>query len=112
MTLSPAAARAQEVAKVILSQFGGGRFSVMTGAKSFLSGDDEGNPFLSFRLPGNFACQGINYVKVKLMPSDTYDVTFGKVRGTGFRVIAAETGIYAEDLRQVFTQATGLTTSL
>lgn len=99
-----------QVASTILQQLGGRRFSVMTGAKNF-TGDANS---LSFRLPGGggFCKDGINYVKVTLDASDTYSVVFSRIRGRKVTVVESFTDIYADSLREVFTRATGLQTSL
>lgn len=67
------------VATEILSQLGGNKFRVMTGAKHFL---DTGNG-LDFSLPGSggFCKDGINKVVIKLNSMDTYDIKFLKIRG-------------------------------
>ena len=99
-----------EVANTILQQLGGRKFIVMTGARNFV-GSDEG---LSFRLPGSggFCKAGINCVQVTLMPSDTYNVTFSRLRGDKLTVVSEFTDIYCDGLRELFTRETGLETSL
>ena len=47
-----------------------------------------------------------------LTPQDTYAVLFVKCRGIKNTVIAERDDAYAEDLRRVFTEVTGLDTSL
>lgn len=101
----------QQVAQIILEQLGGRKFAVMTGARNFMSSNDECGA-LSFRLPSNFAKEGINYVKVTLTGMDDYTLTFGKVRGLKYKVVDTREGIYAENLREVFKRVTGLDTSL
>jgi len=96
------------VARIILAQLGGNRFALMTGAKNMAGHSDA----LSFRLPSRFATGGINYVKVTLNAMDTYDLEFGKVWGSNYRVIDTARGIYADNLRRVFTATTGLDTTL
>jgi hypothetical protein len=104
------------VAKTILEQLGGRRFSVMTGAKNYTghgaSETDMGA--LSFRLPGSggFTKSGINYVKVTLTPSDVYSVEFGKVRGTKYTVVSKAEEVYCDMLQDVFCEHTGLFTSM
>lgn len=101
------------VPQIILSQLGGNRFAMMTGAKDFLA---DGNT-LSFRLPGSggFCKSGINKVTVTLDESDTYTVKFLKVRSgmSSVKVVTVSefSDIYAEDLRELFTRETGLVTS-
>jgi hypothetical protein len=101
------------VANTILSHLGGGRFTVMTGAKNYIGYDNA----LTFKLPGGggFTKNGINYVKITLDPSDTYTIEFCKWRGGKARKmteIAKVEGVYCDMLREVFTRYTGLYTSL
>lgn len=104
----------QQVARTILEQLGDERFSLMTGAKFFLSHPEGG---LSFQLPKKpgYTKDGINYVKVTLDPSDTYTVEFGKIgRGAkgGFTTVKIVKDVYAENLQTCFTHFTGLATHL
>jgi len=109
-TQTATAGETLSVAKTILAQLGGNRFTVMTGAKNYL-GDANS---LSFKLPtqANYTKDGINYVKITLSPSDTYTVEFGRVYGSKYRVISKYDGIYCDMLRDLFTDKTGLETSL
>lgn len=100
-----------EVATTIQQQLGGRMFAMMTGAKHFAAHTDERGA-LSFKLPSNFATRGINYVKVTLTAADDYTVEFGKVRGLKYQVLDRFEGIYAEQLRELFTRTTGLDTSM
>jgi len=94
----------QTIAKTILEQLGGNRFAQMTGAKNFVN-LGEG---LAFQL----ADRKINRVKVKLNGRDLYDVEFGQYRALEYKVKKTCTDVYAEDLQDVFTEATGLYTRL
>lgn len=98
------------VAETILEQLGGRRFRVMTGARNFIGCAT----YLSFRLPGarGFTKQGINYVRIELMPSDTYTVTFSRIRSTNVAVISKHENIYCDALQELFTRETGLATHL
>lgn len=113
----------QQIASVILQQIGGGAFRVMTGARSFLS-IDKG---IQFRLPSNFARNGINCVRIKLNADDLYDIEFGKIsnktsetlKGTGrgvkmpvYDTISEVEGVYGDQLARVFSEETGLDTSM
>jgi hypothetical protein len=106
--------RALAVANTILEQLGGGRFVAMTGAKA-LTACDEG---LRMKLPGNLTRQRINWVEVKLDPSDTYTLTFAserRPRGKAWAertVIETVDAVYCDQLRDVFEHVTGLATSL
>jgi hypothetical protein len=98
-----------QVAQTILQQLGGNKFIAMTGAKSFVGGTDR----LMFSLPANFAKGGINKVRITVTPADLYNVEFMKIRGVqSVKVIAEVDGVYAEDLRRIFTSETGLDTHL
>jgi len=98
------------VAQTILEQLGGRRFLVMTGAKN-LAGDEKSLQFQLPRTPG-FVKDGITNVRIELAPSDTYTLTFFKVRGIKIAEIAKETDVYADMLRRVFTERTGLECTL
>lgn len=99
----------QVIAKEILKQLGGYQFNMMTGARNHAAIKDG----LSFRIPGHgFSKGGINYVKIVLMPSDTYDVEFARIRGTKYTVVSQYSDVYNDQLREIFREATGLSTSL
>src|SRR6267142_877276 len=95
------------VALEILNQLGGNRFRTMTGAKNFTSG----NRTLSFTLPSRFATDGINHVRIELMATDTYTLTFGRAHGVSFKELVMRSEVHADKLREVFTRVTGLDTS-
>ena len=98
------------VAQTILQQLGGNKFLVMTGAKNLVNHSKENA--LSFKLPSKFATDGINYVKITLQPNDTYTMEFGKVWGVKYKVIHTVEGVYCDMLQTIFTDKTGLDTSL
>jgi hypothetical protein len=100
--------KTMSVATTILEQLGGGKFRVMTGAKHFVEDGDK----LIFMLPSHFAKNGINKVVVRLMPSDTYEMEFWKIRGTQFKLISQVKDIYNDQLQEIFTKHTGLDTHL
>ena len=97
------------VANEILAQLGGRRFTAMTGAKS-LVGSDE---YLQFDLPRGCANKATK-CRVTLDANDTYTVTFYKWNARKFDLttISEQSGIYCDMLRSVFTEATGMLTSL
>jgi hypothetical protein len=95
-----------EIAKTILQQMRGmGRLKCMTGAYNFA---DHGNG-VSFRFKGSKAS---NYCKVTLDPSDTYSFELGKIWGHKYTVKADYTGIYCDQLVEIFERDTGLYLSL
>ncbi|EIP9270516.1 hypothetical protein LT886_002400, partial [Salmonella enterica] len=53
----------KDIAVEILNQLGGNKFIAMTGAKNFVWLEKGG---LIFKLPSNFARNGINLVRIKL----------------------------------------------
>ena len=96
------------VAKTILAQLGGQRFLTMTGAKFLLAHASA----LSFHLPSSFAKDGINRVRIDLTAQDLYDVTFSRARGLKIFYQAKVDGLYCDQLREAFTEATGLEVAL
>lgn len=94
------------VAKTILQQLGGNRFTVMTGAKNYVGSDNT----LSFRLPK--ANRKINGVTIILEPSDTYKVEFVRIVKFERRVVETCENVYCDSLQDVFTRVTGLYTHL
>lgn len=99
-----------DVAKTILHQLGGNRFLAMTGAKQLVGGPD----FLQMTLPRGLAANKATRCTVKLNAFDTYDVHFGKWNGRALELVEISTcaGVYAEDLRRIFTAETGLDCTL
>jgi hypothetical protein len=95
-------------AEEVLRQLGGRRFIAMTGANSFVK--DKEKRSIVFKIPkgGN----GINYVKITLNGSDTYDIEFIKMRSGNMTIVNTANDIYAEQLQEVFTENTGLYTHL
>jgi hypothetical protein len=105
-----AAQARQSVADTILAQLGGQRFIAMTGARWFTSTERA----LTFRLSLTSTKNRCNSVVIRLDASDTYTVLFNRRCNGGVDVHGVEsaTGVFADRLRDVFTQATGLETSL
>lgn len=95
------------VASTILQQLGGGEFLAMTGAKDFVQGDRE----LGFRVGRN--PKKVSRVLVLYNPaSDLYTFQTFTGRGVNMEQAANDGGIYAEDLRKLFIEHTGLETRL
>jgi translation initiation factor IF-1 len=97
-----------EIAKTIIQQLGGNRFSIMTGAKDIFAHEDG----VSFKIPGTITKNHINYVRVSLDPSDTYTVEFWKYRKMRGEKIAEHSMVYDDMLQTIFTAETGLDTHL
>lgn len=90
----------------VIAQLGGGRFIAMTGAKDFFLGPKG----MVFKIGRN--SNGINYVRISLNFMDTYDIQFLQVRKFKEKVKSEAKGVYADMIRDVFEQHTGLRTSL
>ncbi len=99
------------IATEIYRQFGGNKAKVMIGMYNQAYDGSANNPNFSFRFKAK-SNKGINYVKIELTVMDDYIVTFGKIRGTDYKVIETMEGIYADQLQEVFEDVTGLYLSL
>lgn len=100
-----------QIAQTIIAQLGGQRFSAMTGARNMIATASG----LRFGLPRahGYCRDGINMVQITLdTASDLYSVRFLKARKLEVDVVSEHDGIYGDQLRQLFTRATGLETSL
>lgn len=94
------------IATTILSQIGGlGKLSAMVGATLFTDLGDG----LRFRFKGS---RKANCLVVRLDPSDTYTVTFYRIRNVNVTETATFSNVYADQLRELFTNHTGLYLSL
>jgi len=90
-----------------LKQLGGNRFIAMTGAKNFAVGPKG----MGFKIGKN--AKNVNYVRIDLdKGKDLYDMYFNFVSVRGVKVKAKAKGVYADDLRGMFTKHTGMYTSL
>ncbi len=97
------------IADTILTQLGGTRFTLMTGARKFCFDQDESGVSLSFK---HTLSNKMNYCKITLTKDDVYSIEFGLIRGINYTVKAEEIIVYSEDLRTVFAKITGLDTHL
>ena len=98
----------------ILRQLGGRLFLAMTGASNLLGGSDPIS--LSMKLGSGArspAGKAVTHVRIVLGSDDLYEVEFLYIRGTKTRnVVNKETGVYCDNLREIFTANTGFATSL
>jgi hypothetical protein len=102
--------RSQEVAQVILSQIGGKRFQMMTGAKNFIAGQNENKEhYLSFKIPRS---NKITHITISLTVMDEYNMKFISVHGTKIKDVAEVKGLFFDQLQEVFTEYTGLLTRM
>lgn len=98
-----------QVAQTIREQLGKLTL-MMIGAKN-LTAHPEQEGGLSFST-GRVAAGKANYVKIILRADDTYEVTFLRVLGRNVKQISTQSGIYAEDLKNLIESNTGLYTRL
>jgi hypothetical protein len=95
-----------EIATTILNQLGGKRFIVMTGSKNFVTTKNGG---LLMKLSRN--ASGAQYLKIELNGSDLYEMNFFSVRGIDIKQKAEFSGVYCDQLTNIFESVTGLYTS-
>jgi hypothetical protein len=103
----------------ILKQLGGQRFLMMTGAKNLLYSAKDNN-FLSMHLTKNKI--GAKYLKIVLRGDDTYTMIFStikKIKDENYPIkvdthviLKTIEGVYCDMLQEIFTDVTGLYTSL
>jgi hypothetical protein len=98
----------QTVASTILQQLGGRRFVVMTGASGFAYGEDQ----LTFRLPARMTRHRASAMRIVLQPCDAYRLELLKVVRYRVETVDVREGVYVDQLRDVFTDMTGLHTAL
>lgn len=97
-----------ENANETMNQMGGcNRLKAMVGANSFVYSSDD--HFISFKFK---MCQKMNYIKITLNDLDTYDLEFGKIWGTSYKVVKEFDDVYCDQLKSIFESETGLYLSL
>ena len=106
-----------EEAYTILSQLGGRRFLVMTGADKLMAAGrttSNPNPWLRMDLRDNQA--QVNRLKITLMPTDNYTVEFYHQKLVDWEPVITNQQtfemVYGEDLPALFTSVTGYDTHL
>ena len=100
--------RKQE-AGVILKQLGGNKFIAMVGACDFVYDGKAKYANATMRIK---AGRKVTHLKVQLDSTDTYVMTFYRIRGSKMTVVQEVKGVYNDMLQEVFTEVTGLATSL
>jgi hypothetical protein len=96
-----------QVAQTILQQLGGKRFTLMTGSKNYVADKNS----LRMNLSRNRS--GAKWLKITLNSMDTYDMEFFTAKKDFTIVTKAKfNNVYCDQLQQIFTQITGLYTSL
>lgn len=112
--------------EIIIEQLGSHKFLTMTGSKILYYGyDDHGYVYLTLKLAKNYS--KAQFLKIQLTNNDLYNLTFSKIKKTinatykkmGIKMYDEEhiiineyLGIYAYDLKRIFTEETGLLTNL
>ncbi len=92
------------IATTILAQLGSSnRLTAMIGAKLFL---DCGNG-LRFKFTAK-AKNRSNCIAVTLDPTDTYTVVFNRIHGTNVTEVSSHSDVYADGLRSLIEDETGL----
>ena len=88
-----------EIATNILNWMGTnqGKLSMMIAAKNFALTDAG----MSFKFKSS---NGINYIKIELNGKDFYDVTYGSVRGTSFKIKSESKDLYGDMLKNDIEQ--------
>lgn len=94
------------VAATILAQLGNNKFLAMTGAKNLMGLGDG----LSMQLPRN--ASKANRLKIKLRADDTYNVEFSRYAKLEVVPVRSFEGVYADQLRSIFSDVTGMAVSL
>ena len=100
----------KRVAGIILQQLGGNKFLAMTGSKNLSFSATSKNPELSMQLTKNKV--GAKYLKIVLMPDDTYTMIFSKIVKNNLVTVKEYQGVYCDMLQSIFTKVTGLDTHL
>lgn len=95
-----------DVAKTILAQFGGIKALVMIGGSAAFSDDSL---TVMFRAK---AKNKANRLVVRLDFDDTYTMEFWACRGASARLIASESGLYCDQIKETFEAETFLRLSL
>ncbi len=109
----------KETANEILRQLGGNRFIAMTGSKNFIYNPiSETNPNFWVRMDLARNSGGVNRLKITLQADDTYTMEFYKMTSSRTTFETKITNkkefkmIYCDQLQEIFTEVTGLYTSL
>lgn len=96
-----------KVAQTILEQLGGNKFVVMTGCKNFLAVENG----INMKLTRN-KCKA-QWLRITLNGKDLYDMKFYSADKELNKTTKVEfNDVYCDQLQSLFTQATGLYTSL
>jgi hypothetical protein len=95
------------IAIEIYRQLGQNRLDSMIGIQSSCA--IENGLQIRFKAKAN---KGINVIRIQLNQNDLYDIEFLKIRGINVTSITKENDVYAEDMKRLIEQTTGLYLSL
>ena len=96
-----------QIAQTILSQLGGNKFVAMTGSKNFLAVENG----INMKLTRN-KCKA-QWLRITLNGKDLYDMKFYSADKELNKTTKVQyNDVYFDQLQNLFTQATGLYTSL
>jgi hypothetical protein len=95
------------IAIEILKQLGGNRFIAMTGAKNFTCDNNS----MGFQISNRNKLKA-RFVKISLNVMDTYDIQFKTIKKNEVITLDKISGIYNDQLQEIFTDRTGLQTHL
>lgn len=93
------------IAKTILDQLGGNRFSAMTGATEYVYLEDG----VRMKLPVRMTKNKIGFLTIRLR-NDLYDIETFKYRKLEMHSVEKIEGVGVEQLRETFERMTGLLT--
>lgn len=97
------------VAEIMIQQIGGNKFIAMTGAKNFTCTENS----LSFHLPKKLIKNKGNIVTITLEADDTYSLRFAYLnKNLNLIEESVNKGVYYDQLVEIISQETGLTTLL
>lgn len=97
--------------KTIIDWLGGNKFAVMVGMKDLVFAYDK-DGYVGIRLKFGKNRTKANTLVVQYNKYDLYDVAFWRIGRSGASLIEEFSNVYGEDLQRVFTEVTGLQTSL
>lgn len=98
--------RGEQTARIISHQLGGNsRLSAMIGATHFAFSDKDNSLQFHFKM-----CKKANIIKIKCNSLDLYDIEFYKYNRRSFAcpMVKEFNNIYAEDMRGIIEEFTGL----
>lgn len=100
-----------EIVSIMMQQLGGTKFLAITGSKPEYKDISTSSPIICFKLTKNSST--CNYFKLQYMNgSDLYKLDFIKIRKENVDVLHTYDNIYGDQLQDIFTEVTGLHTTL